>query len=334
MKQIMALMGRFLKKLIVFSLCLGNVLANNESPPLFQEDKVAKIVEKKPSIVVGDVVVEWFSSKISMDLRQASIFQILGYHSDNIYNLLEPNRWFVGSCEIVKNNGANGLDREWKGDIPENINADIFIPASVVDGDAEYLSVLLHRIIPLAIYEVIHKEIEKERGKPHADLVKLKWANDVLVNGKKICGIKPDDFGTNDKVVSYQFGINVNMSEKDLAKIDQPATSLSVECGKHIDPDRILREIVLEIVKLMQRYKENLNDLDNDFSSKMAFLGEEVVVYDYVPGKNIEGVLEGVSGGRLYLRNPQTGQTFCILPGYGLLRSKKLMEEAKFKNRE
>ncbi|MDR1982555.1 MAG: hypothetical protein LBQ08_02025 [Holosporaceae bacterium] len=322
-------MGDFLKKLIVFVLCvyLNDAVTKSEESFMFQGEQVEKIVEKKPSIMVDDVMVEWFSSKISMDLRHASIFQNLNYRSDNVYDLLRPDRWFLGSCEFVKNNGATGLDREWKGDIPENINADIFIPASAVGGDAEYLSILLHRIIPLAIYEVIRREIEREKGKKYADRVKLKWVNDVLVNGKKVCGLKPDDFGTNDKVVSYQFGVNVNMPEEELAKIDQPATSLSAECGKHFDHERILREIVVEIVKLVQRYKDNLDKLDDDFSSKMAFLGEEVIVYDYVPGKNIEGVLDKVSGGRLYLKDPQTDRTFCILPGYGLLRSKKLMKE-------
>jgi hypothetical protein len=42
-----------------------------------------------------------------------------------------------------------------------------------------------------------------------------------------------------------------------------------------------------------------------------------------VPGKNMEGILKKVSGGKLYIKNPKTGETSVIFPGYGQLRSKE-----------
>lgn len=288
----------------------------------------SELVGRKPDIHVRDVTIEWFFSKKPMDMRKASLFENLKIDAAKVYSLLTATRWLLGSCEIVQNNGANGLKREWKGDIPENINGDIFIPVSAANGDEKHLGLLLHRIIPLAIYKVIYKTILENKGIEQAEKVKLKWVNDVLVNGKKICGFKPDDFGSTDKVISFQFGVNVNMPEKELEKIDQPATSLSVECGKHINHEDILKEIVIEIVKLFQFYKENLDGLDKDFSSKMAFIGEEVIVYDYDgPGTKLEGILYKVSGGKVFIVNPKTKEMTFVLPGQGLLKSKKLMKE-------
>lgn len=318
-------MLEFVKYCFIFLLtfCCNEIKAENKKSLIFNEDHLDfNIVGRKSNIYADDVTVEWFFSKNLMDLRRYTIFDILGLNRNEIYNALNKKIWFLGSCENVKNTGAKGLNREWKGDIPENINAGIFIPTSIVNGNAAFLHTLLHRIISLAIYDVIKREIKKEKGKQYADTVKLKWINDVIVNGKKICGIKPDDVLSNNKVVSFQFGINVNMLKKDLVKIDQPATSLSEECGKHVNHERILREIVIEIIKLVKKYRCDEAGLDHEFSSKMAFIGESVIIYDYVPGKNIEGILEKVSGGRLYIKL-NNGKTCCILPGYGKLRLKK-----------
>jgi biotin-(acetyl-CoA carboxylase) ligase len=311
--------------LLCLAVALYKLSANaSEESIILRGIKLPEATEFKPNICVDDIVVEWLFTKMPMDLSKASIFQNSRTESaatNAIYDALTSKRWLLASCETAKNNGANGLDREWKGDIPGNINADLFITASVVGNDAKLLRNLLHRIIPFAIYRIIQREIAAGGGK--AENVKLKWVNDVLVNGKKICGVKPDDFGSNDRAVSYQFGVNVNMPEKELAKIDQPATSLSVELGRAMDHERILREIVEEIVKLVQYYKDNLPALDDEFSSHMAFIGEEVIVYDYVPGKNIEGILDRVSGGKIYIRDPITNKVTGILPGFGLLRKKR-----------
>ncbi|MDR0555605.1 MAG: hypothetical protein LBG20_01165 [Holosporaceae bacterium] len=80
--------------------------------------------------------------------------------------------------------------------------ANIFIPTLVVDGNAKHLRILLQKIIPITVYTVVQKELVVA-GKA-AESVLLKWVNDVLVDGKKICGIKPDDLGSNDKVISFQ----------------------------------------------------------------------------------------------------------------------------------
>jgi fructosamine-3-kinase len=168
----------------------------------------------------------------------------------------------------------------------------------------------------------VQREVAATGGR--AEDVSIKWVNDILVNNKKIGGVKPNDIDSTSEIVSYQFAINVNMPQEYLAQIDQPATSLSVECGKFLDHERILREVVVEIVKLLKQYKnkKDIPSLDREFSSHMAFIGEDVIVYDYVPGKNIEGILEKIENGKLYIRTGN-GATFEIRPGSGLLRGKK-----------
>ena len=63
---------------------------------------------------------------------------------------------------------------------------------------------------------------------------KIKWPNDILVNGKKISGVlceivelKESAYG-----VIAGVGININMSQEDLSLIDEPASSFLNETGK------------------------------------------------------------------------------------------------------
>jgi BirA family biotin operon repressor/biotin-[acetyl-CoA-carboxylase] ligase len=58
----------------------------------------------------------------------------------------------------------------------------------------------------------------------------VKWPNDVLIHGKKISGILCEITETDERVYGVLgIGINVNNTEKFLASLDIPATSLRCE---------------------------------------------------------------------------------------------------------
>ena len=60
-----------------------------------------------------------------------------------------------------------------------------------------------------------------------------KWPNDILVDGKKICGILSERVEPNGIIVGI--GLNVNMTSEEAAAIDRPATSMLIESGKPHD---------------------------------------------------------------------------------------------------
>ncbi len=69
----------------------------------------------------------------------------------------------------------------------------------------------------------------------------LKWPNDLLVNGKKIAGILCETENFGDCLgITLGIGLNVNMSEKILGGIGQPATSMCVETGRDYDVKEVL----------------------------------------------------------------------------------------------
>jgi BirA family biotin operon repressor/biotin-[acetyl-CoA-carboxylase] ligase len=74
---------------------------------------------------------------------------------------------------------------------------------------------------------------------------RLKWPNDVLVDGRKIAGILPE---ASTGRVRLGIGFNVNQTEAELPEETvKPTTSLQVETGKDWDRGVLLAAILLEL---------------------------------------------------------------------------------------
>ncbi len=77
----------------------------------------------------------------------------------------------------------------------------------------------------------------------------LKWPNDVQIHNKKVAGALCETiFHPTFIDIFLGFGLNVNMEQEDLTKIDQPATSLKEETGKIWDKNALLEKIQAEFL--------------------------------------------------------------------------------------
>jgi len=60
----------------------------------------------------------------------------------------------------------------------------------------------------------------------------LKWPNDIFIEGKKVGGVLTESFFIENEIgILIGLGLNVDLQEEVLTKINQPATSLSRELG-------------------------------------------------------------------------------------------------------
>lgn len=76
-------------------------------------------------------------------------------------------------------------------------------------------------------------------------VVQIKWPNDVVVDGKKLCGIltesRVDANGL--KYVVVGVGVNANQKEFD-TEIESMATSLTIQSGRDVDCAKIISEFL------------------------------------------------------------------------------------------
>ena len=87
---------------------------------------------------------------------------------------------------------------------------------------------------------------------------KIKWPNDLQLNGKKLCGVLCElVFQSETIAVILGFGVNVNMEATELQTIGQPATSLKIETGKTWDKEELLKKIQMQFEQDLLVFKEN-----------------------------------------------------------------------------
>lgn len=76
---------------------------------------------------------------------------------------------------------------------------------------------------------------------------RLKWPNDLLIDGRKCAGILAECFtGPQGMGIAVGVGINVATSPEILASVGQPATSLSHEAGQILSLRKVLRSFLAQ----------------------------------------------------------------------------------------
>jgi BirA family biotin operon repressor/biotin-[acetyl-CoA-carboxylase] ligase len=171
----------------------------------------------------------------------------------------------------AQSEGRGRLDRVWES--PPSMNL--------------YLSVVLRPDIPAASASLIPLMV----GVAVADVmskycpgrVRLKWPNDVLIDGRKICGILTEMRTRADRVhfIIVGIGVNINMRKLDFPReIRETATSL-----------RIWTECEIDRLDVAIRLFENLERCYRIFlSGGEAAIRETWLQYAELVGKRIEVV--------------------------------------------
>lgn len=85
---------------------------------------------------------------------------------------------------------------------------------------------------------------------------KIKWPNDVLISGKKVCGILTE-MRTRDSAIDFVVlgvGINANFNVKEIPEdFRDMSTTLSTECGGDVPITDLLRNLIIDIDMLYDR---------------------------------------------------------------------------------
>lgn len=142
---------------------------------------------------------------------------------------------------------------------------------------------------------------------------KIKWPNDIVLNGKKICGILTEMFlRQDDYVVVIGVGINVNILEfpKELQEV---ASSLMLECGQEFSRE-ILMETTMRYFETYYEQYESCGDfslLKESYEERLVNRDSQVRVLD--PKEPFDGIAKGIDdqGNLLVLCNDGTIRSVC-----------------------
>ena len=97
----------------------------------------------------------------------------------------------------------------------------------------------------------------------------IKWANDVFVNGKKICGILIENTLSGGNISSSVVGVGLNVNTFFEGELESIATSMCLECGKNFSVEEVTERLIEELSK--ERSME-------EYRAYLGFMGEPVTL--------------------------------------------------------
>ena len=174
-----------------------------------------------------------------------------------------PGDVFVAEFQTA---GRGRLDHEWHAARGENLTFSAVLDAA----DASPAEVAT---LPLVVGLAVARYVSSLLG--GAADVSVKWPNDVLVGGRKICGILCERNG--DAVIA---GVGLNVNQTDFpAEIAARATSLRLAAGSPFDREGVLNGVVAEIGDMHSRWlRGGFAALRGAFAAVDCLKGREVAV--------------------------------------------------------
>ena len=186
---------------------------------------------------------------------------------------------------ISQTSGRGRFDRKWV-DLGEgNLFMTIVLKPSnlfeeVYANLTQYLSVVLTKIL-------------EEYGLSP----KIKWPNDVLINGKKIAGILSETViqGNKFKGIVLGIGVNLNANQQDADAIpDRVVTSLNLELNRKIDMQDFMQKLLDEFFANYNKFlTEGFISIKNYYIEKNCFLNKEIRIQVF--NKIKEGLAQNVN---------------------------------------
>lgn len=168
------------------------------------------------------------------------------------------------ACIVAKtqSGGIGRMSRRWDSPVG-NLYCTVILPEFMQTDESGMMSIL----VGLGLGDMLRQII----GSAHS--VELKWPNDIMVDGKKICGILCQRYKG---YVLVGIGINI-ASCPEVSVINRPATYLQ-HYILHSE-EEILDLTLHAIEKETQTYQKfGVGDVIERFNKNAAFIGENIII--------------------------------------------------------
>lgn len=139
--------------------------------------------------------------------------------------------------------GKGRLGRGWFSPFAQGIWCTVILYPPVDPADAPPLTMLTAVGVARAVRRVTGIQVG------------IKWPNDLLLEGKKICGILTEMSAEMEQVKYLVIGTGINVNVESFpAEIQNTATSLKMHTGRAIDRAKLLRAFLEELEELYEQW--------------------------------------------------------------------------------
>jgi len=142
---------------------------------------------------------------------------------------------------------------------------------------------------------------------------KIKWPNDIVVKGKKLCGILTEIKAQPDMVDFLILGVGINVNTP-VGKLPEGATSLKNETGASMVRAQLTRDILEEFEKDYNRFKkEGFSCLRNECKEMSLTLNKKVRITEH--HRVMKGMVVDIDGKGALIIEDENGKFQRIFSG-------------------
>lgn len=195
--------------------------------------------------------------------------------------------------------GRGRLGRTWQAESGSNLLFSVIIRPKLEINKIGLLPFFAAASVAIAIETITAKRCE------------CKWPNDILLNGKKCCGILLESSFQHNVLDYAIMGIGLNVNQRVFGKdIKDHATSLNQEFGKEFDRRDVFRQIITSLELLYSEVRiGNFDKILKEWKSRTTMFGKQITLSQ--AGENLYGRAITLSAdGGLVLETPN-GQRVC-----------------------
>jgi len=144
----------------------------------------------------------------------------------------------------------------------------------------------------------------------------IKWPNDAVVNGKKICGILTEMSTEEDTIRYVVVGIGINVNAREFPEeIRDKATSLKLELGRSVKRSEVIQAVAESFEEYYAVYEKtcDMSGLQAAYNEMLANMDKEVCVLD--PRGEYRGKALGIDEEGCLLVEKENGELIHVLSG-------------------
>jgi BirA family transcriptional regulator, biotin operon repressor / biotin---[acetyl-CoA-carboxylase] ligase len=155
----------------------------------------------------------------------------------------------------------------------------------------------LSLVVGVAVLRALRELGLNELGLRDPDCVGLKWPNDIVVEHAKLAGVLIETQGDmlGPCAVVIGIGINMSLSERLKADIDQPATDVRALCAVQPSKNLLLARVLQELVKVLDEFRQTgFTTFKNTWLEHHVLQAEPVRV-QFGDGSTVDAVVKDVA---------------------------------------
>jgi BirA family transcriptional regulator, biotin operon repressor / biotin---[acetyl-CoA-carboxylase] ligase len=224
-------------------------------------------------------------------------------HSTNdIASKLSRDTGIIEGTVVITDKQTAGKGQQgnsWESEPGKNLTFSLVLKPGFLQVNQQYQ---LNKAIALGIRDALKEISEKE--------IKIKWPNDIMAAGKKLCGILiENNIGSNSIQQSIVgIGLNVNQTKFDIPR----AGSLKLLMHLDFDLNTLLELLLLSIeVRYLQLRAKQTDKIDADYLNALQGLNESL---SFISGDEVfEGIIRGIDeNGKLLVEVNASMRAFAV----------------------